>query len=93
VALGLEVGAATRPDNAAHLRDTFAGRSDLQQAAGRFDEAAGCYRTALDAIAGGLGGRTVATAVVDSLRQAAAAERAAGRLFLSQAGPARASSK
>jgi hypothetical protein len=93
VALGLEVGAATRPDNATHLRDTFAGRSDLQQAAGRFDEAAGCYRTALDAIAGGLGGRTVATAVVDSLRQAAAAERAAGRLFLSQAGPARASSK
>ena len=29
IALGLEVGAATRPDNAAHLRETFADRRDL----------------------------------------------------------------
>jgi hypothetical protein len=89
VELGLGVGAVTRPDNAAYLRETFGGRSDLQQAASYFDQAAGCYQAALDAIAGNVIGRAVATTVAVWLRQAAAAERAAGRLFLAQIGSTR----
>jgi len=93
VGLGLEVGAVTRPDNAAYLRETFGSRPDLQKAADCFDEAAGCYRAALDAIGGEVAARTVAPAVAGWLRQTAAAERAAGRLFLVQLGPTRTGSK
>jgi hypothetical protein len=85
IALGVEVGAATRPDNAVYLREAFADRPDLQQAADHFDQAAGCYQAALDAVADPAASRTVAGAVAGWLRQAAAAERAAGQIFLAQA--------
>jgi hypothetical protein len=85
IALGLEAGAATRPDNAAYLRGTFASRPDLRQAAGHFDQAAGCYQAALGAVADRGAGRAAAAAVAGWLRQAAAAERSAGQNFLAQA--------
>lgn len=85
IALGLEVGAATRPDNAAYLRETFGDWPDVQQAADRFDQAAGCYQAALGAVADRGAGRAAAAAVAGWLRQAAADERAAGQIFLAQA--------
>jgi hypothetical protein len=86
VALGLEVGASTRPDNAAYLRETFGDRLDLIQAAAHFDRAAECYQAALGAVAGNGAGRTDAGAIARWLRQAAAAERSAGQIFLRQSG-------
>lgn len=83
--LGLEVGAATRPDNAAYLRTRFADRPGLQQAANRFDQAAACYREAQRVIEDRSRDRTVAGRVAAILREAAAAERAAGEHFLTAA--------
>jgi hypothetical protein len=85
IALGLEVGAATRPDNAAYLRETFGGRPDLEQAAGHFDQAAGYYQAALGAVVDRGAGGAAAGAVAGWLRQAAAAERSAGQVFLALA--------
>jgi hypothetical protein len=84
VELGLELGAATRPDNATYLRETFGDRPDLQEAAGHFDEAAACYQAALDAVADGGNRPSAATDIAGWLRQAAKAERAAGQVFLEQ---------
>lgn len=69
-----------RPDNASYLRETFGDRPDLLQAAARFDKAGHGYQAAQVAIAG----RAATRHVADHLRQAAAAERAAGHLFLAQ---------
>jgi hypothetical protein len=84
LALALQMGAITRPDNAAYLRETFGDRLDLLQAADRFAEAGQGYQAAQTAIAGGVASRSAARHVADHLRQAAAAERTAGQLFLAQ---------
>jgi hypothetical protein len=84
VALGLEVGAATRPDNAAYLRETFGGRADLMQAADHFAQAAQCYQSAREAATNGIANQAVTGRIAGWLRQAAGAERAAGRIFLAQ---------
>jgi hypothetical protein len=84
LALALEMGAFTRPDNAAYLRETFGDRPDLLQAADRFAEAGQGYQAAQAAIAAGVATRAAARHVADQLRRAAAAERSAGQLFLAQ---------
>lgn len=82
IELGLEIGAATRPDNAAHLREHFSDYVDLQKAADHFDIAARCYRAALDTVRqGNIDSHEIAK-LTAWLRQAAAAERAAGQIFL-----------
>ncbi|MCL6509616.1 MAG: hypothetical protein K6U78_02905 [Anaerolineae bacterium] len=88
LALALEIGAVTRPDNATYLREAFGERPGLLQAADRFDEAGQAYAAAQGAVAGGVATRAAARRVADHLRRAAAAECAAGQQFLAQiAGP------
>lgn len=84
IELGLEVGAATRPDNAIYLRESFAGRHDMLQAAEHFDQAAQCFQAALDIVGVDVWSQASAAQVAVRLREAASAERAAGRIFLSQ---------
>lgn len=89
IELGLEVGAATRPDNATYLRERFDDQSDLQQAADHFDCAACHYQAALDTVRQGDSGSAVAANLASQLRQAAAAERAAGQIFLARSNKGR----
>lgn len=86
IELGLELGAATRPDNAAYLRERFGDQIDLQKAADHFDIAASCYQVALDTVRQSNAGSSVTANLVSWLRQAATAERAAGQVFLAHAG-------
>jgi hypothetical protein len=83
VALALEVGAATRPDNAAYLRETFGNRADLMQAADLLDSAAASYWAAQEA-AEGATSEAAMRDLASGLRKAAAAERRAGEIFLAQ---------
>lgn len=80
--LGLEVGVATRPDNALYLRETFAEQLELLDAASLFDQATQCYQAALDSSRRGNVDQATATNIAHWLRQAAAAERTAGQIFL-----------
>jgi hypothetical protein len=90
IALGLEIGAVTRPDNATYLRETFGDRPDLMRAADHFAEAAEGYQSAREAVASGTANQAEAVRIAGLLRQSAAAERSAGRIFLAQAGSSRA---
>lgn len=60
LALALEIGAVTRPDNATYLREAFGERPGLLQAADRFDEAGQAYAAAQGAVAGGVATRAAA---------------------------------
>lgn len=82
IELGLEVGVATRPDNALYLREAFPEQPELLEAAGLFDQAAQCYQAALEASSQGIVDQATATAIARWLCQAAAAERGAGQIFL-----------
>lgn len=70
------------------MRERFSDQSDLQQAADHFDVAANCYQAALDMVR--QGAAAAAANLASWLRQAAAAERAAGQIFLAHAGPSKA---
>jgi hypothetical protein len=84
VSWGLEAAVFTRRDNAAYLRSVFPGQTDLTHAAELFDRAAEAYAQALAALQEGIADRTEAGQVAAWLREAAAAEREAGQVFLAQ---------
>jgi hypothetical protein len=86
IELGLGVGAVTRPDNALYLRESFADKAELLRAAQCFDQAARCYRSCELMIAERGWDLETARRTAEWLRDAARLERAAGEIFLSQAG-------
>lgn len=85
IELGLEIGAATRPDNATYLREKFGDQPDLPTAADHFDSAANQYQEALALVRQGIFGAAGAVKLAKWLRDAAAAERNAGKIFLTYA--------
>jgi hypothetical protein len=81
---GIEAAAYTRHSNAAYLRAAFSGESDIERAAGLFDEAADHYADALAALEDGVAGRSEAEGISKALRDVAALEREIGQIFLSK---------
>jgi hypothetical protein len=86
---GLEAAVFTRHGNATYLRTAFADRADIQHAADLFDQAADAYAQALASLEAGIADQAEADQaeadqVVAWLRDAAAAEREAGKVFLAQ---------
>jgi len=79
--LGLEAAVRFRRDNAQYLREAFPGEADLEQAAALFEQAAGHYQEALDAIADGIADSAEAARIATALRAAAAAERGVGAIL------------
>jgi hypothetical protein len=86
VRFGLETAGYTRRDNAAYLREAFAGQADIERAADLFDEAAGLYADALAALEDGFADQSEADQMANTLREAAALEREIGQLFLAKGG-------
>ena len=72
-----------RRDNAAHLREAFAGSTDVERAATLFDAAADHYETVFERLGDGLEDETEKHEIATALRVAAEAERQIGELFLS----------
>lgn len=83
--MGLEIGALTRPDHALYLRETFGDQPDLLGAAAQFERAAECYEQTLRAMADGIRSQVSTRQAASGLRDAAAAERTAGQIFLERA--------
>jgi len=81
---GLEMAVRFRRDNARYLREQFPGEADLTRAADLFDRAADRYKATLDAAADGIGDPAEARQVAGWLREAAAAEREVGQIFLAR---------
>jgi hypothetical protein len=79
---GLEAAVYTRRSNATYLRSTFAAQPDLGHAADLFDQAAEAYAQALAALEDGIAAQPEANQVAALLRDAAAAEREAGKILL-----------
>lgn len=84
VLLGLEPAAYIRRDNAAYLRGAFAGESDIERAADLFDQAADEYDKTLAALEDGIADQAEANQIATWLRNAAAAEREVGQIFLAR---------
>jgi hypothetical protein len=82
--LGLEAAVYTRRDNAAYLRETFAGQPDLERAAALFSRAADDYQAVLDSVRDGVADQAEVDGMAAWLRDAAAAEREAGEIFLAR---------
>jgi hypothetical protein len=81
---GLEAAAYTRHSNAAYLRASFGGQTDIERAADLFDEAADLYTDALAALEDGVAGQSEAEQVAKALQDAAAVERGIGQIFLTR---------
>ena len=79
---GIEAAAYTRHSNAAYLRTTFAGETDIERAADLFDAAAALYEDVLAALEDGIAGQSEAEQVANMLRDTAALEREIGQVFL-----------
>ena len=84
VSFGLQALDFTRRDNAAYLREAFAGQADIERAADLFDEAAGLYAGALAALEDGVADQSEADQMASALRKAAALEREIGETFLAR---------
>jgi len=84
---GLETAVYVRGENATYLREALAGEAEVERAAALFDRAAGDYAAVLDASRDGIAGPAEAEQVAAWLRDAAAAEREAGRIFVGLATP------
>ena len=82
--LGLEAAVYTRRDNAAYLRETFARQPDVERAAALFSRAADDYQAVLDSVQDGVADQAEADGIAAWLRDAAAAEREAGEIFLAR---------
>lgn len=78
----LESAARFRRDNARYLRERFPDEADLARAAEQFEQAADRYAAALG---GRVADQHAARRIATALREAAAAERAAGATFLARA--------
>ncbi len=81
----LESAARFRRDNARYLREHFPDEADLARAAEQFEQAADNYAAALTALGGGVADQRAARRIATALREAAAAERAAGAAFVARA--------
>lgn len=81
---GLEMAVHFRQDNARYLREQFPGEADLARAANLFDQAAGLYQAVLDAVADSIGDPAEARQIAAWLREAVAAEREVGQIFLAR---------
>jgi hypothetical protein len=80
------LGAAVwnRADNAAYLREAFAGQLDIERAAALFERAADDYQAVLTALGDGITDQTEAEQIAQTLRGAAAAERAIGEILVAR---------
>ena len=81
---GLEAAVYTRRSNATYLRSAFASQPDLGRAADLFDQAAEAYAQALAASEDGIADQAEANQVTALLRDAATAEREAGKILLAR---------
>jgi len=81
---GLEAAVYTRRDNAAYLREAFAGEPGIMRAADLFDQAAEAYAEALASLEDGIADQSEADQIATWLRDAAGAERESGEIFLTQ---------
>ena len=84
---GLETAVYVRGENATYLRERFGGEAEVERAAALFDQAAGDYAAVLEASGDGIAGPAEAEQVAGWLRDAAAAEREIGRIFVALATP------
>lgn len=82
--LGLEAAVYTRRDNAAYLREAFAGEPDIKHAADLFDQAAEAYTEALASLEDGIADQSEADQIAAWLHDAATAERESGEILLAQ---------
>lgn len=81
---GLEAAVYTRRDNAAYLREAFAGQADIERAAALFDQAADDHEAALIAVRNGIADQAEADQIAAWLRDAARAERESGEILLAR---------
>jgi hypothetical protein len=81
---GIEAASYTRHSNATYLRAAFSGQTDVERAAGLFDEAAELYTDALAALEDGVADQSEAKGIANTLRDAAALEREIGQIFLTR---------
>lgn len=84
VSPALGAGATNRRDNAAYLEEAFPGEADLERAATLFERAAEDYAAVLEAMNNGIVDQAEAEWIADLFRDAAAAERQAGEIFLAR---------
>ena len=84
MALAEEVAVYVRQENATLLREAFPGEADLERAAVLFDRASGDYQAVLNALDDGLTSQVDAERAASLLRDAAAAEREVGQIFLAR---------
>jgi hypothetical protein len=82
VVWGLEAAIFTRRGNAIYLREGLGGQADVERAAALFDRAAEDYEAALDEVEDGIGDQREADRIATWIRDAAAAEREVGEIFL-----------
>jgi hypothetical protein len=82
---GVVLGLATRPDNAAYLREAHPDVPEILHAADDFDQAAAAYQAAHDVLRAEANPSGARHLVAGHLREAAAAERSAGQRFLHHA--------
>jgi hypothetical protein len=82
---GVVLGLATRPDNAAYLREAHPDVPEILDAAVDFDQAALAYQAAHDILGAEADPTGARRQVAQHLREAAAAERRAGQRFLRHA--------
>lgn len=79
---GVLLGLATRPDNAAYLRQAHPELGDAVHAAEEFDQAAAAYQAAHAILSTERSSTSARHEIAQHLRDAAAAERRAGQQFL-----------
>jgi hypothetical protein len=84
---GIELAAFVRQENAEFLRQVFPHDVDLLEAAESLEQAARSYRQALEDIQAGIGTQIEARRLAVRLREAAAAERKTGEVFLKRGLP------
>jgi hypothetical protein len=82
---GVLLGLATRPDNAAYLRQAHPDVTAIVNAADDFDQAAAAYQAAHEVLGTETDSSGRRHGVAEHLRQAATAERRAGQRFLRHA--------
>jgi hypothetical protein len=81
---GLEAAVYTRRSNATYLQLSFTSQPDLGRAADLFEQAADAYAQALAASEDGIADQAEANQVAALLRDAATAEREAGKILLAR---------
>lgn len=86
IEMGIESAVTTRANNAAYLRQAFAGDEEILHAAALFDQAAEAYRAVQSAIGDAVADGDEAGQIAAHLRRAAAAEREIGQIFQRRAG-------